>query len=324
VDFDTVVSDFGQGDVMIASKALAAGLIDEVGTFNGTLATLGAATNKSSSRSAARAQERSMAKNVIPGATAPGVDQADDESMKCAKCEEPIHPDATVYCKGCFDQEPDGDEKDDEDEDEEDAKAMKGAGLLGTKRAETRANLVAFAKSVLKETGCATAAEAQGAVKANAEANAELATVRATTAATAKAQAKQMLVGAIGAAISGGKITLADAEGLVDFLPDAEAAKVRVELDKPETQQTSQALLGAFAMAEPDDRAVKAITSYLAKKGAAFPTAHREPPLDEQHTAAIAVDAPTAKRFGLDPKRAAELLNVNCVSDLPSAKKKGA
>ncbi len=38
-----VLDDFGQGDCMIASKALAAGMIDEIGNFNATLAAMGAA-----------------------------------------------------------------------------------------------------------------------------------------------------------------------------------------------------------------------------------------------------------------------------------------
>lgn len=104
---ETVVADFGQGDVMIASKALAVGLIDEIGNFNGTLAAL-AAASPSGGGPAARAKDRTMTMINKPVAAGEGGE------WQCAGCNEMMGPSAQAYCAKCAeddnDDEPDGDE----------------------------------------------------------------------------------------------------------------------------------------------------------------------------------------------------------------------
>lgn len=109
VSVDTVLDDFGQGDVMIASKALDAGLIDEIGNFNGALADMSATTY---TRATARTETNMAAKTEKPTA-------GDAPEWQCAGCSEMMGPSAKAYCAKC--NEPDDEEG---DEDEEDAKAI--------------------------------------------------------------------------------------------------------------------------------------------------------------------------------------------------------
>jgi ClpP class serine protease len=151
VNVNTVVNDFGQGDVLIASDALAAGLIDEIGTLPGTLAALAAAATNTGSPSA-RARGARMSKQMDP--SKPAASPAPTASMsdgKCDSCGKELSGSAKIYCKGCYD-EPDGDEGGDEE-----AKASKG-----------------FRSQVFATLGVATAAEAIGKITAGAEALSEV------------------------------------------------------------------------------------------------------------------------------------------------------
>jgi signal peptide peptidase SppA len=124
VDAETVLSDFGKGDVMIASKALDAGLIDEIGNFNGTLSAMPSAPINAR---AARAGASNMGKPKIEN-TAPTAGDAPE--WQCAGCNEMMGPSAKAYCAKCSeDDEPDG------DEDEDEAKAI---GLDPKASAEAR------------------------------------------------------------------------------------------------------------------------------------------------------------------------------------------
>lgn len=107
-DVETVLADFGKGDVMIASKAVSAGLIDEIGNFNGALTAVAAAQPRGRS---ARVEDH-MTKNASDA----------DNEWKCEGCSEMMGPSAKKFCAKCA--EPDGDEDEDDDEDEDEAKAL--------------------------------------------------------------------------------------------------------------------------------------------------------------------------------------------------------
>lgn len=142
VSAETVMDDFGQGDVMIASKALDAGLIDEVGNFNGTLSAIAAA---SQGGRGARAKDRTMAKEAIK----PTADAKDgDGEWQCAGCNEMMGPSAKAYCMKCAedDDEPDG------DEDEAKALGLDPKATLGARRARAAA-LVALEQKIAVATG---------------------------------------------------------------------------------------------------------------------------------------------------------------------------
>lgn len=140
VDVETVLSDFGQGDVMIASKALAAGLIDELGNFSTTLAALSAVGEATPGRSA-RAKERTMPKELQIKAA------ADSDEWQCSGCNEMMGPSAKAYCAKCSDD--DGDE-----ENEDDAKALGLAPkTTAAARRERMSALAALELAVLEATG---------------------------------------------------------------------------------------------------------------------------------------------------------------------------
>lgn len=141
VTAETVMDDFGQGDVMIASKALDAGLIDEVGNFNGTLTAIAAASQGGRS---ARAKDRTMAKEAIK----PTADAKDgDGEWQCAGCKEMMGKSADAYCAKCSDDdEPDG------DEDEAKALGLDPKASLGARRARASA-LVALEQKLAAAAG---------------------------------------------------------------------------------------------------------------------------------------------------------------------------
>lgn len=143
VKVDKVLSDFGRGDVMIASKAVTAGLIDELGNFNSTLEAMATA---SSGGASARAKEATMAKEATVKPTA-----GDDSEWQCNGCNEMMGASAKSYCAKCSED----DEGDDED-DEEEAKALglDAKATLGARRARIEA-LVALESKLAAATGVA-------------------------------------------------------------------------------------------------------------------------------------------------------------------------
>jgi ClpP class serine protease len=150
---ETVMADYGQGDVMIASKALAAGLVDEIGNFNGVLEAMSSTPNPiGSSASTAKATRRkgaTMSTQSKPVAEMP--------ELKCAGCEDKMDLAAPVYCAKCaLDDEDDEGDKDDKDGHEEpdgdEDEDMKAA--------------VAFRADVLATLGAATPAAAHGRIAA--------------------------------------------------------------------------------------------------------------------------------------------------------------
>lgn len=136
VDVDDVLTDFGRGDVMIASKAETADLIDEVGNFDGTLALMaGASTNGPG----ARAKESTMTKEATTSKP-----KAGDDEWQCAGCNEMMGASAKSYCAKC--SEDDDDDEDDDDEDEAKALGLDPKATLGARRARIEALVALEAK----------------------------------------------------------------------------------------------------------------------------------------------------------------------------------
>jgi ClpP class serine protease len=293
VSVEKVVSDFGRGDVMIASKALDAGLIDEIGDFNSTLAALSrAALNPVAEEAHAPRPKRGV--NMSGKQQQPKVEAGDEADAKhCAGCNEPMHPDADAYCKHCYEgehDEPDGDEDTDADAE---AKGLKAAGLLGAKRSETRVMLAVFARSVLKQLGAATADEALGKAKAGSEAIVELQQARQAAATAEATKAKATVIGTIKGAVEQKKIVIGALSGLVEddsFIDEPAAGTVRTALST--APATLAGAVAAFEAANYTARDARRISAYFAIKGAALPSAHRPAPEDEANLRATA--APTA------------------------------
>jgi ClpP class serine protease len=170
VDEETVLSDFGQGDVMIAAKAVDAGMVDEIGNFGSTLDALSLApTTTSSGRSAARARLSMKTETDKPKAEAGGGE------WQCAGCNEMMGPSAKAYCAKCSEgDEPDGDE----DEDEAKALGIDPKASLGARRARAAA-LVELEVKVLGLTGAVDHASALARLGDGMKANAEIVKLRA-------------------------------------------------------------------------------------------------------------------------------------------------
>lgn len=84
VDTATVLSDFGQGDVIIASAAVRAGMADSIGTFEGTLARLAGPTGSAGIGTAAaggkQTEDGNMPHYLTTTAPAAGEDQRQMEA----------------------------------------------------------------------------------------------------------------------------------------------------------------------------------------------------------------------------------------------------
>jgi ClpP class serine protease len=306
------IARFGGGDELIAEKALAAGIVDELGDLDSILAQLSAHSSSAPDLRAPRGTMKNPSETPITTAASPRAEGAAPAApMRCAGCNADMTGQAS-YCATCFDEDDDK-----EDGDDEDAKALAAAGLLGKTRGETRANLTAFARTSLKASGAATADQALGLIKAGAEARAELEAARATAIAAAAAKAKAGVLAGLAAAVQSGRLTLGAlvaADGPLVFVADAEAAKVQaavkgvearfaVKLQPGETRPSLlEALVGAFGEATYTAREASQIGVYLSAKGVALPAAHREaPPLPGQFAKVNEQTAAAAAALGIDP-----------------------
>lgn len=167
VDASVVLADFGQGDVMIASKALAVGLVDEICSFNERLAGMSAAP------AGAWLSHGTRGRTIMANPTKPTAGDAPE--WQCAGCNEMMGPSAKSFCAKCSE-----DDSEDDKEDEEDAKAL-GLDIkasTGARRAKAAA-LVELERKVLEATGCASHAEALERITEGATARAEIVKVRA-------------------------------------------------------------------------------------------------------------------------------------------------
>lgn len=264
-DRETVITQYGAGDVMIASRALEAGLVDEVCDFNQALAAFAAApTISPEARAAARAERKASTMSIKPKA---GSEDTTAAGPRCAKCDADVNG-KSVYCATCYDDEPDGDEE---------AKALAAAGLRGKTRSETRGKLASFAMSVLEATGAKTGAAAIVKVISAIKAEGDLATfVAESEKASAAARAKSVS-DKLASAIASGKVTMGMVSKEVPILSGAPKAKVRESLAAIATQDTSS-VVGAVVSAGVSEEFAASVDEWLESKGASsLPTPHRQP-----------------------------------------------
>lgn len=275
VSAKTVLEGFGQGDVMIASKALDAGLIDEIGNFNGTLAALAASAT---SGRAARAEGRTMKIETSSSKPAAG---GDAPEWQCAGCSEMMGPSAKAYCAKCAEPDEDG------DEDEEEAKAL---GLdpkasLGARRARAQA-LVALEGQLFALSGVASHEDLLESVKAGAAARGEIARVIAAgNKATLRMTLERGLAGAPGKqpTLSLGQIqkhmTVAlrgPAKKAWSAAMDALAASA----DEAHTTITAAQILDAACSVDLSGEDLESVQDYVATSPAVAAATHVEPARD--------------------------------------------
>ena len=126
VSVDTVLSDFGGGDLMIASKAIEAGLADEIGNFTSTLEALASAAPTATAAAVAmrgRAMSMSMSAKEESGKPAPS-----HPEWQCDACNGMMGGSAKSYCEACFGKSSEK-EEDEEDEEDEEAKSFTASAL---------------------------------------------------------------------------------------------------------------------------------------------------------------------------------------------------
>ncbi len=292
VSTDAVLSDFGQGNVMIASKAVAAGLADDVGNFNSTLAALSGAAITGSAAPSARATRGAKMSITSTPAAAAVTPRAGDEppAMRCAGCDADMTG-KKGYCATCYDgDEPDGDEGDDE------AKALASAGLLGGKKLETRARLAAFAASVLSALGVTTSSAALARVVSNASDAEAFKIFRADAEAAATRSRTSSIADKLLAALSDNKITLGMAAKEIPLLLGASKAAARAALEAiPENGWTGPGVVAALTGIALSAEQAESIEEWIAAKGAsALPPARRQP--DENDDDAAAMVAPPSTK----------------------------
>ncbi len=134
-----------------------------------------------------------------------------------------------------------------------------------------------FGRKAMTLLGATDHATALGLVKAGADELTAQATARVKAAADAKAQAGADFFAAIKGGIEGGKLTLATAASVLDFIDDDQAGKVKAALAEPNRAATIDAAVAAFALAEVTPREAKSVKTFIDSKGPALPTAHKPP-----------------------------------------------
>jgi len=164
-----VLERFGKGDVMVGARAIAAGLADQLGSFESLISEMNQFTAGRSDAMRLAAMERRMSiKSTVQ--TEPKI-VASVQTSKCDGCGSAMS--GNCYCQSCVD-----DDGNDEDDDED-------AVALGVAKTMTRADrrhriagLVASVAHVVELTGSKTEAEARGKMAAALTAVADLAALR--------------------------------------------------------------------------------------------------------------------------------------------------
>jgi ClpP class serine protease len=319
VSADTVLSDFGRGDVMIASKAVAAGLIDELGNFESTLEALRSTTNGGSS---ARAKGWTMAKEASSKPTA-----GDDGEWQCAGCNEMMGPSAKSYCAKCSED----DDDEDDDEDEEEAKAL-GLDVKASSaaRRERMVALVEFERQALATVGATTAAAAIGKISAGALAIGQAEQFRVAAEEQKKASMQQQLKSTLGdKRLSLGHLTaviptfLSNVPGS-DGEP-SERKKVQDALAALPSQ-TREDVVGVLCMASATDDLLASIAAFAGVQAPMPEGTRREPPLDAKNRLHIVnVSKDEAAKFGMKPESFEKYANITSVDQIERpAQKQGA
>lgn len=171
---EVVMSDFGRGDVMIASRAVEVGMVDALGSFESALADLAGADPISATTRTSPAKENAMSTKSNPTPT------ASMQAEKCDACGVDMGPQSKSYCSQCF--EKDDDDEDDEDEKKKKEDEAKSLGLSPSASNDERrarvSDLVQFEQRVVALTGTASSAEAIGKIGKSVESVNELTNLR--------------------------------------------------------------------------------------------------------------------------------------------------
>jgi ClpP class serine protease len=285
------LAHFGGGDELIAAKALEAGIVDELGDLDSILASLqsgGARIPTSRPTFGARGTMNKDAAQRAAGAP-PTVSDADNE-WKCEGCGEMMGPSAKSYCAKCAagsgdEDEPDGDE-------DEDTKALRGFGLLGKTRGETRARCTAFARSITAATGEKTAAGALGTIAAAVGDAATLKAEREEQRKTAEAARPKALREKLTAAVLTGRVKLGELAQTVPVLLGASMGAAEKALAAVEKQEIGP-IAGALASVPVSPEALASVETWIDRHpGPAMPAAASQPG-DKDPAAQAAIDAVT-------------------------------
>jgi len=220
---------YGQGEQLIADKALEAGLIDEIADLESVLARLQAGDTHNGP--AIRKGMTMTMKNQSAAVAAPPAADSKDGEWNCKGCNQPMGASADAYCAHCME----GDD-DEEDEEDEESKALAAAGLLGKTRKATRAGLAAFVSNVLEATSAKTGAAALAQVVAGARAKQELEAFRAQVEQKQASERAEGLAKGIATAIAAGRVTIGRVCKEVPLMLGASKAAARAALEAiPET-----------------------------------------------------------------------------------------
>jgi ClpP class serine protease len=303
VDVDTVLSDFGKGDVMVGARALAAGLADQLGSFEGVLADMNNLTWQPEA-SRLSAMENRM---TIKAATSAPSPTASMQTEKCDGCGTPMS--GNSYCQSCFD--------DDEDEDdEEEAKAL-GLDAKATRaqRIARAAELRDFEGSVCAATKVERAA-ALGIVTAGMLAIAE----QAAAVEAAEKAAKATLQVGFKAALED-KLSLGDAATLITLLPADQQAAATDAIGKLESQTRAGVVAAICGSVTVTEASMKSVSTFLSSRPA-LPKAHSAPALDEKNRGTVVTASKQdLARFGISPESLEKYGNVHSVADIHAAQK---
>lgn len=113
-DEETVLADYGQGDVLIGEHAVNAGLIDSLGDFESTIAALTAPAVEANTKRKRGGKLMAKANHShTPAKVEATAEAAAAAKMAgtCAECDDDIDEDEDMYCKSCYGKEGDSDAK---------------------------------------------------------------------------------------------------------------------------------------------------------------------------------------------------------------------
>lgn len=286
VSVETVLEKYGKGDLLVGASAISAGLADQFGTLETTLALLAGRPSTYQPARLAAAEEKPMA-------------------MKCSDCGAKISDDDEMYCGGCYKAEAE-------------AKAMGlESSATGSQRIARATALAKFEADVLAATGAPTIAAALGKIAAGVEAHADLAKLRESTEKTiAEGRAKDFVT-AINAALSAkpARLTLGQLCRVVPTLLDDKKASLEA-LAKVEKQE-GPALVRALAELPVSAAALERVSAFIAEQGPQLPQTVIEPsPSVDNQGRVIAVTDAQAKSMGMTIERAQQLLGAKSVADV--------
>jgi signal peptide peptidase SppA len=288
VSVKDVLDRFGQGDVLVGASAVEAGLADQLGSFESVLADL---------------QGRPTPITFQPARVAAAI-QENKMAMKCAECGEDLKDPA--YCGNCY------------DDSGEDAKALglDAAATIVERRARARA-LCALERDLFAATGAVTADQAVGRVSAWREAAGRVAHMEEERTKGEVAARHGAFKSLVTEGVETKRLTLGELARVVPtFFDAAESEKMRASIEAMPAQ-TAANLIDAICSVQVSEQALERTKAFLEAKASAFPTARREPALDEHNRAqVVSVSKDEAAKFGLKPESVSRFYNVHSVDQI--------